>query len=136
MVRLIERKIKVEEFIELRKSVGWGISDRKAIEKGLKNSIYSVCAEIDNLVIGIARVVGDDGICFYIQDVIIKPEFQKMGIGRKIMESVMKYIAINATNGAVIGLMGAKGKEEFYEKFGFWKRPNDQLGHGMTQLWE
>lgn len=29
-------------------------------------------------------------------------------------------------------LGAAKGKEAFYEKFGFNKRPNEQSGHGMS----
>ena len=30
-------------------------------------------------------------------------------------------------------LMAAKGKEPFYEKFGFSERPNENLGAGMDQ---
>lgn len=47
----------------------------------------------------------------------------------------MNYIAENACDGAVVGLMSAKGKEEFYERFGFWKRPNENFGHSMIQFW-
>ena len=66
----------------------------------------------------------------------MKPEYQRMGIGQMILERVMIYIRENACNGAVVGLMSAKGKEAFYEKFGFWKRPNENCGHGMMQFWE
>ncbi|GIM30564.1 hypothetical protein CPJCM30710_32300 [Clostridium polyendosporum] len=45
-------------------------------------------------------------------------------------------ISKNACSGAVAGLMSPKGKEAFYEKFGFWKRPNENFGHGMIQFWE
>lgn len=31
--------------------------------------------------------------------------------------------------------MSAKGKEKFYKRYGFWKRPNEHFGHGMMQLW-
>jgi len=30
-------------------------------------------------------------------------------------------------------LVSAKGKEDFYEKFGFTKRPNEITGYGMAQ---
>ena len=135
-IQVIERKIEVREFIDLRKAVGWGIPDTTSIEKGLDNSLYCVCAQIEDEVIGMARVVGDSSICFYIQDVIVKPEYQSMGIGKKMMESVMIYISKNASSGAVVGLMSAKGKEEFYKKFGFWQRPNENFGHGMMQFWK
>lgn len=98
--------------------------------------MYCVCAQIEDEVVGMARVVGDGSICFYIQDVIVKPEYQSMGIGKKMMESVMIYISKNAGSGAIVGLMSAKGKEEFYKKFGFWQRPNDNFGHGMMQFWK
>ena len=47
----------------------------------------------------------------------------------------MEYVKNNACPGAVVGLMSAKGKEDFYERFGFWKRPTDSFGHGMMQFW-
>ena len=133
---LLERKPTADELIDLRKSVDWGIRVRDAIEKGLNNSLYGVCIIAEGEVIGTARIVGDDSTCFYIQDVIVKPEYQRMGIGQMILERVMIYIRENACNGAVVGLMSAKGKEAFYERFGFWKRPNENCGHGMIQFWE
>lgn len=52
------------------------------------------------------------------------------------MKRIMDYIDKKACNGAVVGLMSAKGKEKFYEKFGFWMRPNNHFGSGMMQFWE
>jgi hypothetical protein len=52
------------------------------------------------------------------------------------MKRVMDYIEKHANNNSVIGLMSAKGKEKFYEKFGFINRPNENLGSGMTILWK
>jgi predicted GNAT family N-acyltransferase len=132
----VERKPTAEELFILRESVGWGIGEKEAFENGLKNSLYGVCVFKDEMIIGIVRVIGDGSTCFYIQDVIVKPEYQKMGIGFEMMKKVMKYIEINACSGAVVGLMAAKGKEKFYEKFGFWKRPNENFGHGMMQFWK
>jgi len=135
MFQFTERKIKVQEYIDLRKSVHWGIPDHKAIENGLENSIYSVCASAGDETIGIARVIGDGSICFYIQDVIVKPQFQRNSVGSKLMEKVMGFIEINAAKGAIVGLMASKGYESFYEKYGFWKRPNEHFGHGMMKFW-
>jgi predicted N-acetyltransferase YhbS len=133
--RLIERKPTVAEFFELRDAVGWGTGDPDAYEKGLENSLYSVCAVLGDEIVGTARVVGDGSICFYVQDVIVKPEHQQSGIGRALMEKVMDYIAENACVGAVVGMMVAKGRASFYERFGFWARPNEEFGPGMMQFW-
>ena len=133
---LIERKPSAEELFILRESVGWGIGDKEAFENGLKNSLYGVCVFKDGEIIGTARIIGDGNTCFYIQDVIVKPGYQKMGIGFEMMNKLMKYIEIHACSGAVVGLMAAKEKEGFYEKFGFWNRPNEHFGHGMMQFWK
>ena len=71
-------------------------------------------------------------ICFYIQDIIVIPDFQNQGIGFQIMSNIMDFIKTNGTNNCFIGLMSALGREAFYTKFGFTKRPNDKLGCGMT----
>ena len=134
--QVVERKPTAEELSELRQSVGWISRDLEAYEKGLQNSLYGVCVLVKEKVIGTARVVGDGSTCFYIQDVIVKPEYQRMGIGSEMMKKVMGFIEKNACHGAVIGLMAAKNKEGFYEKYGFWQRPNEQYGCGMTQFWK
>jgi predicted N-acetyltransferase YhbS len=126
----------VEELFELRKSVGWSTGEIEPFERGLQNSLYGVCALLNGKIIGTARVIGDGSTCFYIQDLIVKPEYQRMGIGLEMMQRVMKFIKENACSSAIVGLMSAKDKEEFYEKFGFWKRPNEKFGHGMMQFWK
>ena len=135
-LQFVERKPTVKELFTLRQSVRWATGDEKAFQKGLENSLYGVCAFINSELIGTARIVGDGSTCFYVQDVIVKPEYQKMGIGYQIMQRVMQYIEDHACPGAIVGLMAAKGKEVFYEKFGFWKRPNEDFGCGMMQFWK
>ena len=132
---LLERKPTAAELLALRKSVGWHLYDPITIEAGLVNSLYGICAVADSRVVGAARVVGDDCTVFYVQDVIVHPDHQGQGIGAAIMERVMAYIGEHACQGAVVGLMSALGKEGFYERYGFWKRPTEQVGHGMIQYW-
>lgn len=64
---------------------------------------------IDGKIIGMGRIIGDGARIFYIQDVVIHPNFQGKGIGTTIMEKLIAYI----------------------EKFGFQKRPNEFRGNGM-----
>ncbi len=133
---LIERIPTAKELNKLRNLVGWGIIDEEALKIGLNNSLYGVCIAIDENVIGTARIIGDRSTCFYIQDVIVHPDYQRIGLGYSIMKRIMDYIDKAACSGAIVGLMSAKGKEGFYEKFGFWMRPNDHFGPGMMQFWE
>jgi len=94
-----------------------------------------VCAFVDKDMVGMARVIGDAGMVFYIQDVIVLPDYQGQGIGTQLMAAVMVFIRSHAHHNTIIGLMAAKGKEAFYEKYGFFTRPTEIHGAGMTQFW-
>ncbi|MHA2009076.1 MAG: GNAT family N-acetyltransferase [Promethearchaeota archaeon] len=135
-VSLVERIPSVEEYLTLRKAIKWKIVDKESCEKGLQGSLYCVCAELYDELIGMARVIGDSGLYFYIQDVIVLPQYQKMGTGRLLMEKVMNFLENNLSPLTVVGLMASKGKEPFYEKFGFTKRPSERRGHGMFRIWD
>jgi predicted N-acetyltransferase YhbS len=120
----------------LREAVNWGKRDAADIQKGLDGSLFAVCAYLGEELVGSARVVGDGRSVFYIQDVIVLPSHQGKGLGNAMMERVMKYIAGAACEGAVVGLMAARGREPFYERFGFHARPNEREGAGMVQFWK
>ena len=127
-----ERNIKLEEYQLLREKVGWWSTDSIATQKALDNSLYSIAAVSDGKVIGIGRVVGDNGLYYYIQDLIVHPDYQLKGIGREIMSRLLNYINTNAKKGAFIGLMAAKGLEGYYKELGFIPRPEE--GPGMYYI--
>ena len=54
------------------------------------------------------------------------------------MEELLKRIKESLKPGykVMISLLAAKGKEEFYNKFGFVSRPNDDFGCGMHQWYQ
>ncbi|MHA2268263.1 MAG: GNAT family N-acetyltransferase [Promethearchaeota archaeon] len=66
--------------------------DEEAYRKGLQGSLYCVCAELNGEIIGMVRVIGDSGLYFYIQDVIVLPQYQKRGIGMLLMKKVMNFL--------------------------------------------
>lgn len=133
MISIRENINNVEEFNYLYDAVGWGSYDRKVSEKALANTIYSVSVYDDSKIIGYGRLIGDE-ICFlYIHDVMVDPEYQNKKIGSQIMnKSLEKVNQIKLDNPYVRVYLGAsKGKEEFYERFGFVTREELNLGHGM-----
>lgn len=74
----------ISEYKNLRHSAGLWTTDVV-----LKNSLFSAVAiERDN-VVGIGRIVGDGGFYYYIQDLIVHPEFQKNGIWKLLMGELM-----------------------------------------------
>jgi GNAT superfamily N-acetyltransferase len=125
-----------EDYNCLRQAAGWGVYPVDVIDHCLAQSLYCVCAVDGETVIGMARVVGDGGLVFQIQDVIVLPEYQNQGVGTQLMTAVMNYIRIHGVHNCTIGLMAARGKESFYTRFGFTARPTENLGAGMTQFWQ
>jgi predicted N-acetyltransferase YhbS len=135
MVRLEERLPTAEEYNALRAEAGWGTYEPAAAARWLPASVYGVCAVDAGVTVGMARVVGDGGLVFYVQDVVVAASHRRQGIGTRLMESVMAFVAGRAAPGAVVGLMSAAGKEAFYERFGFARRPTERFGCGMTLFW-
>ena len=133
MINIKENIKNVEEFNLLYDDVGWGAYDDNITQKALDNTFYSVSAYDDNKIVGYGRIIGDT-ICFlYIQDIMVKPEYQGNKIGTMIMNKLLEKInEIKQENPDLRVYLGAsKNREEFYEKFGFVKRIDADLGYGM-----
>ncbi len=131
LLKLKEEIPNEEEFIAIRDLVGWGKADIEAAIISLKQGLFTVCLRKNNDLVGLGRVIGDGGLYFYIQDIIVHPDLQGQGYGSAIMDKCMKYINGHVKHGAMVGLLSAKGKESFYEKWDFMKRPNEIYGNGM-----
>lgn len=135
MIILKENEIKLDTYLELRDSVNWKILNSDQARLALDNAMYVVCAYDGDKAVGMGRIVGDGAVVMYVQDLIVRPEYQKMGIGKRLIENLIEYVkSINPKgNEIMLCLMSAKGRESFYEKHGFISRPNDNLGPGMIQ---
>lgn len=121
------------QWMTLRASVGWPTFSREIAEQSLSATLHCVCAFARGRLIGMARVLGDGVICFYVGNVMVHPQYQGMGIGRQIMERIDAYLEEHAAPGAVASLLSVKGKEEFYTPFGFVARPDERHGSGMSK---
>ena len=127
-VRIEHRQPTRSEYKTLRDLAGWPDTDDFATETALSNSLFAVVARQENSVVGFGRVIGDGGLYFYIQDLIVHPDFQNRGLGDSLMSELMGYIMTHAKSGAFIGLMSARGLQKFYERFGFKAREEDAPG--------
>ncbi len=134
MIDIKENVKDIEEFNLLYDAVGWGAYDEKITKKALENTFYSVSIYDDDKIVGYGRIIGD-AICFlYIQDIMVKPEYQGGKIGTMIMNKLLEKVnAIKEENPNLRVYVGAsKDREKFYEKFGFVKRIDAGLGYGMV----
>ena len=121
MIAVKHNELTAKEFIELWESVWDGAPTFEQVELGLKNTLFRVSVWDDDKVIGMARMIGDLGLDYYIKDVVVRPEYQGRGIGRMLINELLKFINDNGIPGTEIfvELCAMPDKIPFYEKFGF-----------------
>ena len=121
-----------EEYYRLFTSVGWEVPPMEQIRAALEHSLCTLSVCDGERVIGMARLLGDSAMTFYIKDLAVETGYQGRGVGRLLMESVQEYIESQLPEGwkASVELMSVKGKEEFYKRFAF----EEWDGTGMIHM--
>ena len=82
----------LEEITNLYQSVGWtNYLERIGIlEDAYANSLCVLGAYDSDRLVGIIRAVGDGQTIVFVQDIIVLPEYQRKGIGTKLLKAVME----------------------------------------------
>jgi len=114
-------ELTADEFIRLWESV-WGQGPTPEQTKlAMDNTLFRVSIFDGDKIIAMARVIGDMGLCYYIKDVIVLPEYQGRGVGRMLIEELLKFIDEHGVPDTQIfvELCAMPDKIPFYEKFGF-----------------
>lgn len=113
--------------------MGDALTTREQAERSFAHQLFSIAAVRDGELVGIARLIGDEAIYWYINDVWVLPEYQGKGIGSSMVKRLIQYAKETSIPGTSVSLclMSAKGKEGFYEKLGFLRRPHEWEGAGM-----
>ena len=88
MFRIEKKPPEVSDYLKLRNAVGWDAVPEDVSATALAKSLLSVCIVVRGEVVGMGRVIGDDGLYLYIQDVMVLPEYQHEGIGLRIMDLI------------------------------------------------
>jgi ribosomal protein S18 acetylase RimI-like enzyme len=127
-LRFMHQTPDVSSYTLLRDTTGWETLPDIVIETGLRNSLFGVSVFDGDQIVGCGRVIGDGAMYAYIQDCIVLPEYQGLGIGSQIMGYLMDYITTQLPKSVFIGLMAARDAAGFYEKLGFIRRPPDRPG--------
>lgn len=126
--KIEKRKITLREYQELRSTTDWPPLEDEQLEKALDHDLFSVCVLEKDKTVGMGRVIGDAAIYFYIQDVIVHPDYRGKGIGKLLMDTIESYLKKEAGDNAFIGLMAAEGVKDFYRQYGFSERPLNRPG--------
>ncbi|MBE5964516.1 MAG: GNAT family N-acetyltransferase [Lachnospira sp.] len=135
MIEIRENVLTVDLYLKLRAEVNWKVLSRRQARMAIENSLYSVVAYYNGEPVGMGRLVGDGAVITYVQDLVVIPSVQKKGVGGAVLKALKDYTIGMKEEGTemMLCLMCAKGREGFYEKYGFIARPTENLGPGMIQ---
>ena len=114
-------ELSAEEFIALWETV-WGQGPSlEQTRLAMEHTLFRVSVFDGDKIVAMARMHGDMGLDYYIKDVIVRPEYQSKGIGRMMINELLKFINDNGINGTniFVELCAKPDKIPFYEKFGF-----------------
>ena len=134
-----KHEISARDYNDLRVGAGWRSLDLKQAETGLTNASFLISAWDGEKPVGVARVISDRGYIYLIVDVLVTPSCQGQGIGTHMIQEIEEWLAKEKEGKPtmMVYLMAAEGKETFYERFGFRRRPGDgHMGAGMTKWME
>ena len=76
-----------DEILPLYRSVGWSVYYRRPelLKKAFENSLCVLAAYDGDRLAGLIRGVGDGYSVVLIQDVLVRPEYQRRGIGSTLV---------------------------------------------------
>lgn len=117
--QILHRTPDIDDYIRLRHVGGLSTFSREAAEIGLKGTLFAITVQCDNRTVGMGRLVGDGGCFFTIVDIVVEPDHQGRGLGKRIMSELMDHIKTQIPKSAWINLFADVPANKLYEKFGF-----------------
>ena len=121
-------EIPIVQVVELLHKTEWAENrDAGQIEKSVENSAcYGVFDGSDHL-IGFARIITDYVTTFYLMDVVIEESYRGHGIGRMLMNEIMKDV------GHLYGILHTDNAQKFYEAYGFHVTATSENGERIME---
>lgn len=115
-----------DEIMGLYQSVGWTnyTEHPQMLEKAYRNSLCILGAYGADGLAGVIRAVGDGASILFIQDIIVRPEYQRKGIGTALLKAIVsRYPDVYQTQ---LLTDNTEKTVAFYKSLGFV--PVDTLG--------
>lgn len=120
----VNTEITAKEYIDLLNQTSLGerrpVHDVECIKGMLKHSNLIVSAWAEKRLVGISRSVTDFHFCCYLSDLAVSEEFQKYGIGKRLIELTSEQLEPNCK----IILLAAPQATTYYAKIGFDQHPS------------
>ena len=114
-------ELSAEEFIILWETVWGQAPSLEQTELAMSHTLFRVSVYDKDKIVAMARMIGDMGLTYYIKDVVVRPEYQHKGIGKMLINELLKFINENGVSHTdiFVELCAMPDKIPFYEKFGF-----------------
>ena len=124
-MRYIENEqVPSELLASLRESVGWNRMEKELSDPKL-SSFYHVAAYEEDELVGYVDCVSNGVTDAYIQDLMVKPEYQGKGVGTELMNRMIAYLKANKIY--MISVVFDESLKSFYERFGFYTMFSGQM---------
>ena len=105
-----------KQLVNLFNSVGWKTAEYpNRLYTAIKNSEYVMSVWNNDELIGLISAISDGAINVFITYLLVKPEYQKQGVGKIMMNDFCKHF-----KGYGRRILSTElDKEKYYNKFGF-----------------
>ncbi|RAN91710.1 GNAT family N-acetyltransferase [Bacillus sp. SRB_28] len=123
----IESPKDFNELLTMYESLGWNSLKLSVneLEQMCKQSWYVIYAFKEQQLIGMGRVISDGVITGIICGVCVMPEYQSMGVGKEIVERLIRHCEQKRV---IPQLMCVEDLKYYYESIGF-----EEFSIGMTK---
>ena len=111
-----DKEIDKSQLVALFNSVGWKTAEYpNRLHTAIKNSEYVMSVWSNNELIGLISAISDGAINVFLTYLLVKPEYQKQGLGKIMMNDFCKKF-----EGFGRRILSTElDKEKYYNKFGF-----------------
>lgn len=131
-IALIESFPGVEDYRRLRSVAGLSPKSAEAATRGLRNTLYGVSLVHGGDVIGMGRIIGDGGCFFVVVDIAVQPDYQKRGLGKRIMGALDAWLRANALDSSNVSLFADGDARHLYAQYGFVEAGPVSVGMDYT----
>ncbi len=116
-----QNELTAQEFIELWETVWDQGPAPEQVRLAMEHTLFRVSVWDGGKIVGMARMLGDMGLNYYVKDVVVRPEYQHRGIGRLMMDQLLQFVNDHGVRGTEIfvELCAVPDKAPFYEQLGF-----------------
>ena len=108
-----------EKILELYRIVNWSnySDDPESLKKAFEYSTSVTIAMEDQEIVGLVRSISDKVSIHYLQDILVHPDHQRKGIGRKLFERTLDRYKEVRTH--MLLTDDEEKQRAFYESLGF-----------------